>query len=248
MARPPLDVDESVFVREVDEELEREQLLSLWQRFGKPAIAVIVAGLLGWAGWLYWEGRRDAAYGLEGEKLTSVVEAIGTTNDKLGDAKLRGIIASDARGFQGPAGLTLGARALQAGDVKAAVKAFGDVAADPEIPQLWRDLALIRQTSAEFDMIKPEEVVARLKPLASKGKPWFGSAGELVAMAYVRMNKPQLAAATFLDMSKDEGVPEIIRDRANEMSSSLSAAAPSAAVASAAAASAPVVATKEGSK
>ena len=36
----------------------------------------------------------------------------------------------------------------------------------------------------EFDTLKPEEVIARLQPLAKPGQPWFGSAGELTAMAY----------------------------------------------------------------
>ena len=58
-----------------------------------------------------------------------------------------------------------------------------------------------------------EAIVARLKPLAVPGNPWFGSAGEMVAVAYMNMNKPDLAGATFAAMARDEQVPSTIRSR-----------------------------------
>ena len=83
------------------------------------------------------------------------------------------------------------------------------------------DTVLIRQTAAEFDSIKPELVVTRLRPLAAKGNPWFGSAGEMVAAAYLKMGKAELAGKMFADIGKDENVPETIRSRAVQMAGSL---------------------------
>ena len=82
-----------------------------------------------------------------------------------------------------------------------------------DLDPLHRDLALVRQTAAEYDTLKPEQVVARLKSLAIPGNAWFGSAGEMVGVAYMRMNKPDLAAATFKAMIADEQVPGTIRSR-----------------------------------
>src|SRR3546814_4684369 len=61
------------------------------------------------------------------------------------------------------------------------------------------------------------EVVDRLKPLATEGNPWFGSAGEMVAIAYMKMRKPELSGPLFAAMSKDRSVPETIRTRAVQM-------------------------------
>src|SRR3546814_15311975 len=68
-----------------------------------------------------------------------------------------------------------------------------------------------------FDTLKPQEVVDRLKPLATEGNPWFGSAGEMVAIAYMKMRKPALSGPLFAAMSKDRSVPDTIRTRAVQM-------------------------------
>jgi hypothetical protein len=60
-------------------------------------------------------------------------------------------------------------------------------------------------------------VVAKLKPLAVTGKPFFGSAGEMTAIAYMNMNKPREAGAMFAALAKDEGVPDSIRSRSVQL-------------------------------
>ena len=110
--------------------------------------------------------------------------------------------------------LTKAALSGEKGDVKAAIVQYKLVADDPAYPQAFRDLARVRQTVLEFDMLPPAEVIARMKPLAAAGNPWFGSAGELVAISYIKLNKPELAGPLFAAIAKDEQVPETIRGRA----------------------------------
>ena len=57
------------------------------------------------------------------------------------------------------------------------------------MPEPYQQLGLIRATALEFDAIKPEEVIARLQPLAKPGEPWFGAAAELTAMAYLKQGR-----------------------------------------------------------
>ena len=56
-----------------------------------------------------------------------------------------------------------------------------------------------------------------MKPLAVAGDPWFGSAGEMTAIAYMKMSKPDLAGPIFAAMAKDKTVPQTIRSRARQM-------------------------------
>ncbi len=52
--------DESLF-REVDEEVRRQKLQDLWNRWGNVFIAISVAVILlvaGYKGWQYWEQRQ----------------------------------------------------------------------------------------------------------------------------------------------------------------------------------------------
>jgi hypothetical protein len=64
-------------------------------------------------------------------------------------------------------------------------------------------------------------VIDRLKPLAVAGNPWFGSAGELVALAYLKQNKPELAAPIFAAMAKEKDMPASLRSRAVQMAGAL---------------------------
>ena len=49
---------------------------------------------------------------------------------------------------------------------------------------------------------------------ALKARPWFGSAGDMLGIAYLQQGKRDLAAAIFAAMAKDDTVPQSIRRRA----------------------------------
>lgn len=215
---PPTD---QAFLREVDEELRKDELQSLWKRYGRLGVATIVLIIAAWGGWLYWQHRQTEASGLEGEKLSRAVNDLQGGNTDAATATLKELSKSGNDGYKATAKLGEGAIAVQKGDMKTAAARFAEVAADTSLDQPWRDLALIRQTAVEFDTLKPGEVVARLQPLAVKGNPWFGSAGEMVAADYLKMNKPALAGKIYGEIGKDEGVPETIRSRAVQMASAL---------------------------
>jgi hypothetical protein len=117
--------------------------------------------------------------------------------------------------------LTLAASMLQRGDNAGAAKGFAAIANNASLDQPWRDLALVRQTAAEYDGLTPATVIARLKPMAVKGHPWFGSAGEMVAVAYLNSGQRPLAGKLFAEIGKDEQVPESIRSRAVQMAGAL---------------------------
>jgi hypothetical protein len=218
------------FLREVDDELRKDQLQSFWKTWGRPLIGGVIAILLAWGGWLWWQNREQQAAGIEGEQLSSALDDLQAGSNDAAETKLKKLSTSDRDGYRASAKLAQAGMLQTRGDAKGAVKLFAEVAGDSGLAQPWRDLALVRQTSAEFDTLKPAEVIARLKPLAVEGNPWFGSAGEMVAVAYLNSGQPQLAAKTFADIGKDETVPETLRTRAVEMAGALGVDAPLPAV------------------
>ncbi|MFM9853485.1 MAG: tetratricopeptide repeat protein [Sphingomonadaceae bacterium] len=205
------------FEREVDDELRRDQLMSFWRNWGRWLIGAVLVGLAAFAGYLWWDHQQTLASGEASEQLSAAIESAGAGNAPAAKPKLDALVKSSGVGFHTTATLAQAAIALDNGDNKKAVTMFAGVAADSQAPQPLRDLALIRQTAAEFDTLKPEVVIARLRPLAVSGNPWFGSAGEMVAMSYLQMNKPDLAGKLFGDIGKDETVPETLRSRAIQM-------------------------------
>ena len=75
MAVPPAAADKA-FLREVDEELRRDQLASAWRRWGLAAIAAVVIGLIAFGGWLFWQYRQGQQAGVEGERLQTAYEQL----------------------------------------------------------------------------------------------------------------------------------------------------------------------------
>ena len=209
------------FYREVDDELRRDQLGSFWTRYGKMLLASLALLAIAGAAYAYWRSEETKKAAAQSETLDKVITDLGEGREAGVAPQLATLAASDNEGYRATALLTQADLALGKGDAKAAAAIFGRVAADAALPQPYRDLALVRQTAAEFDTLAPATVIARLAPLAKAGNPFFGSAGEMVGAAYLKQNNPKAAAPIFAAVAKDEGVPETIRSRAVQMAGTL---------------------------
>ncbi|HWW64046.1 MAG TPA: tetratricopeptide repeat protein [Sphingomonadaceae bacterium] len=221
MALPPK-VDDPFF-REVDEELRRDQLMGFWKRFGIPLVALVVVGLGIFGGVLWWKHAQMQRAGVASEKFTQALYDIDQGKRDAATPTLKELADGSIPAYRAEARLMQAGALLDKGDVKGAAAAFKAIADDKDLPQPMRDAARIRQTTAEFDTLPPAAVVERLKPLAVEGNPWFGSAGELVALSYLKLKKPELAAPLFAAIAKDASATEALRSRALRMASSLGA-------------------------
>ncbi|MFN3435018.1 MAG: tetratricopeptide repeat protein [Sphingomonas sp.] len=218
------------FLREVDDELRRDQLLTFWERYGRWTIGAIVVALAIFAGVLFWQHRQREAAGVEGEQVQAAFDALGNGQPDQAGKTLAPIAASGRDGYKALALMTQADILLSKKQDKAAAAKFATIAADGSIAQPFRDLALIRQTVAEYDTLKPQVVIERLRPLAVPGNAYFGSAGELVAIAYLDSGRKDLAGRLFSQLAQSDTVPDSIRQRAVQMAGSMgvdaSAAAP----------------------
>jgi hypothetical protein len=209
------------FLREVDEALREEQMVGAIKRFAKPVGGAIVALLLAVGGYLAWD------YSVKSE-ATKRSEAAVLAFDKLEAGQLdaaakdlQPLLSDGSPASKAAAAMNLAAIALAQGKEDEAAKRFAVIAADALAPKPFRDLAAIREVTIRFDAMKSEDVIARMKPLAVPGSAFFGSAGELLGMAYLDQGKPELAGPLFAQIGKDKTVPETLRGRAKQMSSSL---------------------------
>lgn len=209
------------FLREVDEALREEQMVTAFKRYAVPVGGAIALGLTLLGGYLFWESSQkgDAAQWAERNTLVQDRLGAGAVDPAIKDLQL---IAKDGgEGQRALALVQLAALAARQGKLEDAARQFAAVAADSKVPQPYRDLALIRQTAIEYDKLNPQDVINRLKPLAVPGNPWFGSAGEMVGMAYLDQNKPDMAGAILAQVGKDSTVPTSIRSRARQLAGGL---------------------------
>lgn len=225
MALPPQTDTDDAFVREVDEELRREQIGSFWRRYGRVLVGVVIAGLALFAAWLWWDAERKQAAAADSEALVQALDKMGAGRAAEAEPALTKLAAEGSKSYAALARLTLAARMVEKGDASGAAKAYEAIAADAAVPQEMRDLALLRATLVRFDTLPPADVVARLKPLAVAGNPWFGTAGELTAIAQLKLGHADQAEAMFEAVAKDTSTPKTIRARAERMADALGAGA-----------------------
>lgn len=207
---------------EVDEEVRRERLKKLWDRYSIYVIGVavlIVAGIGAWRGYEYWEAKKAAAAGAAFESALTLSEA-----GKYAEADAAfGKIAAEA-----PAGYRTLARfraAAELAQIKPAdaIKAYDDLAADASLGATLQDLAAVRAGMLMVDNAPLSEMRRRLDPVAEPGRTFRHNARELLALSAWR-NHDFTAARRYLDMIATDGdTPAGTRARADILSALIAA-------------------------
>lgn len=212
--------DNEAFLREVDDDLRRDQLTDFLRRWGKLVATLVAVGLAALACFLWWQSHRAAQAGVEGEQFTAVLNDIAAGKANPADPRLATLAQDGGAGYRAMARLTqadLTARTNPA----AGVKAFDAIVADAALPEPVRDLATLRGTTLAFDTLPPQQVIDRLKTLAQAGNPWFANAAELTAAADLKLNRRDAAGALYAAIARDPGTPASLRGRAAGMASAL---------------------------
>ena len=210
-----------MLIREVDEAVRVDQATMLASRFGKPAIAALVLGLVGFGAYLFWDNRQEAAMETRSEELVGALDEPEAGNLAVAEEELAAMGEDGTPGAVATAQLLRAGIAMEQDRTQDAVGIYDSISNDGDAPQPMRDLATLRAVSAQFDTMAPEDVIARLGPLAVEGNPWFGSAGELVALAYLEQGKADQAGPLLVQIAQDEDVPQGLRSRVRQLAGTL---------------------------
>ena len=213
--------DGETFLREVDEELRKERINTLFARYGWAIVAAVILVLGAIGGYIWWQNRQQEQAAAHGETLLEALDGLESGNRNAAMPKIDQLAESDVDGYRAAALFARATAQSEAGNNAAAIATLRAIAADAGLAEPYRQAALVRQTELEFDRLRPQQVIQRLAPLARPGGAWFGSAGEMVGIAHHRMNRPDLAGPLFARIGRDETVPATIRTRAIQMAGSL---------------------------
>ncbi len=207
---------------EVDEEVRRDQLKRLWDRYSIYLIAaavLIVAGIGAWRGYEYWVAKKAAIAG-------SAFESAVTLSEQGKNAEAEAAFASVVA--QAPDGYRLLARFRAAAAIAAdkpadAVKAYDDLAADTSLGATWQDIAGIRAGLLLVDSAPLADMRRRLDPLAEPGRTFRHTSRELLALSAWR-NHDAAAARRYIDMIAGDGeTPPGTRARIDVLSALIAA-------------------------
>jgi hypothetical protein len=207
---------------EVDEEVRREQLKKLWERFGYYIIAgcvLIIAGIGAWRGYEWWETKKAAEAGAAFEQAVTLAESGKPQEAEAAFAKL----ATDGTaGYRVLARLREAAELAQS-DPKAAIKSYDDIAADRRAGEAIQDVAALRAGFLLVDSASYAEMRTRLEPLTRADRPFRYSARELLTLSAWK-HGDMSAARQWADMIiTDPQTPAGARSRAELLSELIAA-------------------------
>lgn len=233
MAKPPITIDpaedrrrkkeqqraveDDALLKEIDDAVRQDDLTTFGKRYGWLVGGVLVLGLVGFGGFLWWNDQQRAADEARSEALVAALDRVDAGALSEASAQLQNLIDEGDPGASAIARLLQGGIALENGNPRQAGEIFAAIAADGDTPDEIRSLALVRQISVQFDQMQPAEIVAALKAEATPGAPYFGSAAEMTAMALLEQGRNQEAGALFAEIAKAEDVPETIKSRVRQM-------------------------------
>lgn len=209
------------FVREVDENLRRDQTEEFLKRNLRWIIggALLFLALVG--GYFWWENHQRQVATEQSEQLSAARMRVSDGNV---DGAIKAYVTlsdSSIDTTRASALFSRAALAIRKNDNKTAISLYKQVEDDGGLPQPYRDVALVRRTMMEYDSIKPDEVISRLSKLAKPGEPFFGTTGELTGMAMLAKGDKAGAGQMFARIAADKTVPESIRNRAAQTAGSL---------------------------
>lgn len=198
---------------EIQEDLRRERMRKLWDRYGIVVIAAIIlvlVGAAGWSGYRYW--RQQQAMTASAAFHAAIIQNDAGKHDEA-EAAFQELAKTGPKGYRGLA-LFRAANAAEAKDKAAGVAAFDAIAADGALDPLMRDMARVRAALILLDTSDLKAVEQRVADLASGTGPLRNPAREILALAQMKAGQRDAAYKTATEISTDAGATAGLRSRA----------------------------------
>lgn len=206
-----------IFLREVDDDYKRGQLEDFWKRYGSALIAGVSLLLIAVGGYLLWQNYQDKAIKAQADTYVEATKKLDAGDIAGAQPTLQKLAQTGTPGYRGLAQLDLAFATLKSGKTTEAVKQYQVIAENKTIAKPFRDFANLRSIMIRYEDMKPADAIKALQPLAQENNAWFGTAGELLAIAYMRDNRPADALPVFEALAVNADVPQTVKVRAKEM-------------------------------
>lgn len=214
----------SDILREVDDDLRRQQLHSFWEEnrmwiIGGIALAIVSTGSLTfWRGHMRQENIAATAQLMTAMDTPAAIEQLGSDPAQLGSGAHEAL-----------ARLAAADRHLARGEKDKALALYDALAADRSAPEVLRDLGRLYAAGQRLETAPAEQLEKELTPLTRAKAPWRFTALEMLALLHAREGRLQDAAEKLAQISGDPMAPQDARTRAftlHELYNADAAAAP----------------------
>jgi len=207
-------LSEESLIREVEEEVRKEQLKRLWDRYGVYVLGLCLAVIVIVGGtklWQYFERQKALA---AGQQYVEAMQLADEGKNEEAFAAFTKLAQSTSTGARTLAVLQEAAVRIAKNDVPGAVAAYDIVAADSGAEGPLRDLARVRAGYLLVDTAPLDELEKRVGTLNAEGNPWRNAAREILALGAYRNNDLQKANELLVEIIGDPRASMGSRQRA----------------------------------
>lgn len=206
------------FIDEVTEELRRDRVAGFIRKYGLLIVLAVLA-LVGGAAWNEWRKAQETARAQAfGDALLAALDTDSAA------ARLTALEAIPTSGAQSGLVQLMRAGALFETDRSAALMALQAAAADPALPDAYRQLAALKHLIAAGTDLPVEERRSGLERLAQPGQPFRPLALEQLALLHLVDGDTAAARAALDDLLAQSDVSEGLRRRASQLNIALGGA------------------------
>ena len=193
------------FIDEVTDEVRRDKLFAAFRKYGWVGI-VLVLLIVGGAAYSEWQKSTAAA------RAEAFGDAALAALQKPG-AERAGAVAALPADKDQKAILELLMAANPAGDTAASLAALDALAADAAMPQVYRDLAVLRRVAVAGVGQPLADRRTALQGVAIPGRPFRTLAEEQLAYLMIEEGKKDEALKALTALIQDQEAPKAMRQR-----------------------------------
>ena len=209
-------------LREIDEELRKDQFSELWSRYGKILIGITFVIISSVAGYKAWQSYDITNRGQLGERFAATIGLAKKGDKELALNTLKNFQADSPQGYQMLAGFRAAALMAYEGDIQGAIASYDKLANDSSLDNIYRDLAIFLGTIQRMNSNgDTASMTNSLTLLSADENPWRYTARELIAILAKNSGDTTKARKLFIALIDDDSTPQGIRLRAKELLTSI---------------------------
>tara|TARA_B100000963_G_C22395771_1_gene566538 strand:+ start:22 stop:654 length:633 start_codon:yes stop_codon:yes gene_type:complete len=198
---------------EVNEELRRQQLKSIWDRFGVYIIGFAVLIILSVGGNEIINHLNNRLSQRESNAFDNALNLIENGNDSVGlDQLIK--LTKGKTGYKGLALFRLSSESLTNGNYQEAVSYLKKASLDKTLTNNLRVFAKIKAGLILVDNGSFSEVDVLLKEVIESGGPFSFHAKEILALALIKNGRDLEAQEIFQEIANDASAPPVLARRA----------------------------------
>ena len=195
---------------EIEEDLRRDRMALLWQRYGNYILGfaiLIIVGVAGNQGYDYWKNSRAQSAGdmfFEAVIAENSLDAMSAVSKEL------------PKGYEMLSRFRIAALFSEEGKQAEAEKSYLLLSEDPSIDSFYQQIALLLSVMNAPETSSKEELINRISSLAEFAGPLQGLALETSSGLYLELNQPGKALSFLKRASELTDIPPDLRQRISQ--------------------------------